>query len=57
MTEALEDGDLDELVDLRLGREYDLKETFWKIKVAASCVRQTANKRPKMGQDQLQKTC
>lgn len=50
MTKAMEDGDLDELVDPRLGDNYDPKELFRMIEVAASCVRQTANKRPKMGQ-------
>ena len=59
MTYAMEDGDLDDLVDPRLEGNYDPKEMFRMIEVAASCVRHTASKRPKMGQVcfQLQKTC
>lgn len=50
MSAALEDGDLDELVDPRLGNDYDEKEMFRMIEAAASCVRHSASKRPKMGQ-------
>lgn len=50
MSAALEDGDLDELVDPRLGNDYDEKEMFRMIEAAASCVRHSSSKRPKMGQ-------
>lgn len=53
MTLALEDGDLEDLVDSRLGHDYDPKEMFRMVEAAASCVRHSASKRPKMGQVSL----
>lgn len=55
---ALEDGDVDELIDPGLDGDYDPKEALKILEVAASCVRHTASKRPKMGQVcfQLQKS-
>lgn len=47
---ALDDGDVDELIDPRLNGDYDPKEALKILEVAASCVRHTASKRPKMGQ-------
>lgn len=47
---ALDDGDVDELMDPRLDGDYDPKEALKILEVAASCVRHTASKRPKMGQ-------
>lgn len=43
-------GNMEELVDPRLDGRYNYKEMFRMIEVAASCVRHTASKRPKMGQ-------
>jgi serine/threonine protein kinase len=50
MTVALEDGDLNYLVDPRLGDNYDPREMFRMIEAAASCVRHSASKRPRMSQ-------
>jgi hypothetical protein len=50
MTKALEDGNLDALVDPRLGYEYNNNEMEKMIACAAACVRHFARRRPRMSQ-------
>ncbi|CAK9237240.1 unnamed protein product, partial [Sphagnum troendelagicum] len=50
MTQALEDGNIDQIVDPELRNDYDEKEMFRMIEAAAACVRHSASKRPKMAQ-------
>lgn len=47
---ALETGDLSELVDPRLGKQYVQSEMFRMVEAAAACVRHSAPKRPRMVQ-------
>jgi serine/threonine protein kinase len=47
---ALEDGNVEQLVDPELGNDYDKNEMFRMIEAAAACVCYTASKRPKMSQ-------
>lgn len=47
---ALDDGNVEELIDPGLAGNYDATEALKILEVAASCVRHTASKRPKMGQ-------
>ncbi|KAG6554272.1 hypothetical protein Mapa_004188 [Marchantia paleacea] len=50
LTQALEDGNLDVIADPALQNNYNEKEMFRMVEVAAACVRHSANRRPKMGQ-------
>ncbi|CAO2175180.1 unnamed protein product [Urochloa humidicola] len=50
MTKAFEDGNHDELVDPRLGSEYNDNEMARMIACAAACVRHSSRRRPRMGQ-------
>uniref|UniRef100_K3Z4L8 non-specific serine/threonine protein kinase n=1 Tax=Setaria italica TaxID=4555 RepID=K3Z4L8_SETIT len=47
---ALEDGDYDELVDPRLGKDFSPNEIARMIACAAACVRHSARRRPRMSQ-------
>ncbi|CAK9883051.1 unnamed protein product [Sphagnum jensenii] len=47
---ALEDGNVEQLVDPELGNDYEKNEMFRMIEAAAACVCYTASKRPKMSQ-------
>ncbi|XP_057867459.2 proline-rich receptor-like protein kinase PERK1 [Cryptomeria japonica] len=49
LTRALEDGNVDELVDPRL-RNYNANEMMRLVACAASCVRYSARRRPRMAQ-------
>ncbi|KAJ7527487.1 hypothetical protein O6H91_16G057300 [Diphasiastrum complanatum] len=50
LTQALEDGIVEGLIDPRLNKNYSDKEGRRMIEAAAACVRHSAHKRPKMGQ-------
>lgn len=50
MFHALETGVFDELLDPKLGKNYNEIEMFRMIEVAAACVRHSAAMRPRMGQ-------
>ncbi|KAK3163234.1 hypothetical protein QOZ80_1AG0000990 [Eleusine coracana subsp. coracana] len=50
MTKAFEDGNHDDLVDPRLGNEYNNNEMERMIACAAACVRYSARRRPRMSQ-------
>ncbi|CAO2209367.1 unnamed protein product [Urochloa humidicola] len=50
MTKAFEDGNHDDLVDPRLGSEYNDNEMARMIACAAACVRHSSRRRPRMGQ-------
>lgn len=52
---ALETGDLSELVDPRLGKQYVESQMFRMVEAAAGCVRHSAPKRPRMVQVMMQK--
>ena len=45
----LDTGELEGLVDPRLGKSYTENEMFRMIEAAAACVRHSAIRRPKMG--------
>jgi len=47
---ALEDGEYDSLVDLRLGKDFNPNEMARMIACAAACVRHSARRRPRMSQ-------
>ncbi|CAM8992744.1 hypothetical protein QQ045_008557 [Rhodiola kirilowii] len=50
LTRALEDGNYDELVDPRLGNNYDRQEMARLIACAAACIRHSGRRRPRMSQ-------
>ncbi|RLM93342.1 proline-rich receptor-like protein kinase PERK8 [Panicum miliaceum] len=50
LTHALESGNVGELVDTRLGKNYNEVEMFRMIEAAAACIRHSASRRPKMSQ-------
>uniref|UniRef100_A0A0D9WBP5 non-specific serine/threonine protein kinase n=1 Tax=Leersia perrieri TaxID=77586 RepID=A0A0D9WBP5_9ORYZ len=50
LTRAIETGNLEELVDPRLERNFNEAEMFRMIEAAAACVRYSASRRPKMSQ-------
>lgn len=50
LTQALETGNLEELVDPRLEKNYNEVEMFRMIEAAAACVRHSASMRPRMSQ-------
>ncbi|KAL3696906.1 hypothetical protein R1sor_010982 [Riccia sorocarpa] len=50
LTRAMEDGILDPVADANLQGNYNDKELFRMVEVAAACVRHSASRRPKMGQ-------
>ncbi|KAJ6852822.1 putative prolin-rich extensin-like receptor protein kinase family protein [Iris pallida] len=50
LTRALEDGNYDTLVDRNLGRNYNPNEMARMVACAASCVRHSARRRPRMSQ-------
>ncbi|XP_024022303.1 proline-rich receptor-like protein kinase PERK8 isoform X2 [Morus notabilis] len=50
LSEALDTEDFGELVDPRLGLNFNENEMFRMIEAAAACVRHSAAKRPRMGQ-------
>ncbi|XP_058774442.1 proline-rich receptor-like protein kinase PERK10 [Vicia villosa] len=50
LSDALETGEFESLVDPKLGKKYIDTEMFCMIEVAAACVRHSAAKRPHMGQ-------
>ncbi|CAL4950945.1 unnamed protein product [Urochloa decumbens] len=50
LTQALESGNLGELVDARLDKNYNEVELFRMIEAAAACIRHSASRRPKMSQ-------
>ncbi|XP_044478979.1 proline-rich receptor-like protein kinase PERK8 [Mangifera indica] len=50
LAKALEHENFEELVDLRLEKNYVASEMFRMIEAAAACVRHSAGKRPKMSQ-------
>ncbi|KAL2643906.1 hypothetical protein R1flu_011493 [Riccia fluitans] len=50
LTQALEDGILDPIADPAFEGNYNEKEMFRMVEVAAACIRHSANRRPKMGQ-------
>ncbi|XP_068641263.1 proline-rich receptor-like protein kinase PERK8 [Aristolochia californica] len=50
LTQALDDGNFEDLVDPRLGKNYVENEMFRMIEAAAACIRHSASKRPRMGQ-------
>ncbi|XP_057525356.1 proline-rich receptor-like protein kinase PERK8 [Amaranthus tricolor] len=50
MTEALENQNFDELADPKLQGNYDRGEMFRMVEAAATCVRHSAIKRPRMSQ-------
>ena len=47
---ALEEGNNDELVDARLGKDFNPHEIARMIACAAACVRHSARRRPRMSQ-------
>jgi hypothetical protein len=47
---ALEDGEYDDLVDPRLGKDFNPTEVARMIACAAACVRHSARRRPRMSQ-------
>jgi len=50
LIEAIEKGDISEVVDPRLENDYVESEVYKMIETAASCVRHSALKRPRMVQ-------
>nr|CAB3476576.1 unnamed protein product [Digitaria exilis] len=50
LTQALESGNVGELVDARLDKNYNEVELFRMIEAAAACIRHSASRRPKMSQ-------
>lgn len=50
MTQALEDGNHDALVDPHLGIDFNDNEMARMIACAAACVRHSARRRPRMSQ-------
>lgn len=50
LSQALDAEEFEGLADPRLVKNYDDKEMFLMIEVAAACVRHSAVKRPRMGQ-------
>ncbi|XP_068636752.1 proline-rich receptor-like protein kinase PERK8 isoform X2 [Aristolochia californica] len=50
LSQALDDGNFEDLVDPRLGKNYVESEMFRMIESAAACIRHSASKRPRMGQ-------
>ncbi|WVZ71950.1 hypothetical protein U9M48_020478 [Paspalum notatum var. saurae] len=50
LTQALETGNVGELVDARLDKNYNEVEMFRMIEAAAACIRHSASRRPKMSQ-------
>lgn len=50
LNHALDNQDFENLVDPRLGRNYDESEMLRMIGIAAACVRHASAKRPQMGQ-------
>ncbi|CAM0912121.1 unnamed protein product [Alopecurus aequalis] len=50
LTRAVDEQEFEELVDPRLGENYDAVEMFRVIEAAAACIRHSAARRPKMGQ-------
>ncbi|PAN31823.1 hypothetical protein PAHAL_5G445300 [Panicum hallii] len=50
LTQALESGNVGELVDTTLGKNYNEVEMFRMIEAAAACIRHSASRRPKMSQ-------
>ncbi|KAJ0989265.1 hypothetical protein J5N97_007621 [Dioscorea zingiberensis] len=50
LTRALEDGNYDPLIDPRLGKDYNRNEMARMVACAASCVRHSAKRRPRMSQ-------
>ncbi|CAO2193298.1 unnamed protein product [Urochloa humidicola] len=50
LTQALESGNIGELVDTRLDKNYNEVELFRMIEAAAACIRHSASRRPKMSQ-------
>ncbi|PUZ57699.1 hypothetical protein GQ55_5G450100 [Panicum hallii var. hallii] len=50
LTHALESGNVGELVDTTLGKNYNEVEMFRMIEAAAACIRHSASRRPKMSQ-------
>ncbi|GMN57647.1 hypothetical protein TIFTF001_026754 [Ficus carica] len=50
LSQALDTEDFGELVDPRLGKNFDENEMFRMMEAAAACVRHSAAKRPRMGQ-------
>ncbi|KAJ4769151.1 Protein kinase family protein [Rhynchospora pubera] len=50
LVQALETRNIDELVDPRLGNDYNRDEMYRMIEAAAACVRHSAPKRPRMVQ-------
>lgn len=50
LTQALESGSLEELIDPRLENNYVATEMFGMIQAAAVCIRHLSSKRPRMSQ-------
>ncbi|CAI9087342.1 OLC1v1021393C1 [Oldenlandia corymbosa var. corymbosa] len=50
LSQALENENFEELVDQRLGNNFEKTEMFRMIEAAAACVRHSASKRPRMSQ-------
>lgn len=50
LTRAMEDGNYDTIIDPRLGRNYNPNEMARMVACAASCVRHSARRRPRMSQ-------
>ncbi|XP_072981374.1 proline-rich receptor-like protein kinase PERK8 [Typha angustifolia] len=50
LSQALETGKFEELVDPKLEKNYNEVEMFRMIEAAAACVRHSASRRPRMGQ-------
>lgn len=50
LTQALEDGNYDSLVDARLQRNYNTNEMARMVACAAASVRHSARRRPRMSQ-------
>jgi len=50
LTQALEDGKFDAIVDPKLHKDYDTEEMTRMIACAAACVRHSARHRPRMTQ-------
>ncbi|XP_006643660.1 proline-rich receptor-like protein kinase PERK8 [Oryza brachyantha] len=50
LTQALETGDVGELVDTRLDKNFNEAEMFRMIEAAAACIRHSAARRPRMSQ-------
>lgn len=57
MSQALVDGNYDELVDPRLDDDYNPMELARMVACAAACVRHSAKRRPKMSQVQELAMC